>query len=125
MPISFDKFARVIFKSKIMANLLVLPIPFLILLIPIVFQIIIGKISIHKKGTIKLWMISITAVLLEVIAIPLSFIISLKGQMMKGIQSLSPGILTFGFLFFFVLIFVIINQFIKNKGEKIENERLQ
>ena len=108
-----------------MANLLVLPIPFLILLIPIVFQIIIGKISIHKKGTIKLWMISITAVLLEVIAIPLSFIISLKGQMMKGIQSLSPGILTFGFLFFFVLIFVIINQFIKNKGEKIENERLQ
>ncbi len=69
-------------------------------------------------------MISITAVLMEVIAIPLSLLISIKGQMMKGIQSLSPGILTFGFLSLFVLILVIINQFIKRKDKKFY-ERLQ
>jgi|GEM_PF-5740658 hypothetical protein len=58
------------------------------------------------------WLLSILTNLVEVVMVFIAFYISLLGQMRKGFNSLSPGIIIFGVLFLFILIIIQLGHYL-------------
>jgi hypothetical protein len=98
-----------------MASMIILTIPILLLIIPIAFQIVMGQKSLNEKILMPYWWIAISSFLLEIFMTIIGLFISFKGQQMKGIGGLSPGVLGIGFFAIIILFAVTIIQYLSNK----------
>ena len=98
-----------------MSFFLILILPLVLLLVPIAIQVAVGKKALNQKKVLKYIVVSGSTLLLEVVMASLGLVISLKGQQMKGVPGLSPGIVGFGVLGIAILVVVIIAQVISNR----------
>jgi hypothetical protein len=99
-------------------NLFIFSLPILLLLLPIGFQIMIGNKLIKKDRYLSFGFISFLSIVLEVVMTFVGLLVSLEGQMMKGHKNLSPGIISFGMLFLFVLILIVLIQILRYPRRK-------
>ena len=74
-----------------------------------------GQKSLNEKILMPYWWIAISSLLLEIFMTIIGLFISLKGQQMKGIGGLSPGVVGFGFFAIFILFAIIIIQYLFDK----------
>jgi len=98
-----------------MSFFLILILPLVLLLVPIAIQVAVGKKALNQKKVLKYIVVSGSTLLLEVVMASLGLVISLKGQQMKGVPGLSPGIIGFGVLGIAILVVVIMAQVISNR----------
>jgi len=98
-----------------MSFFLILILPLVLLIVPIAIQVAVGKKALNQKKVLKYIVVSGSTLLLEVLMASLGLVISLKGQQMKGVPGLSPGIVGFGVLGIAILVVVIIAQVIWNR----------
>ena len=98
-----------------MSFFLILILPLVLLIVPIAIQVAVGKKALNQKKVLKYIVVSGSTLLLEVVMASLGLVISLKGQQMKGVPGLSPGIVGFGVLGIAILVVVIIAQVISNR----------
>jgi hypothetical protein len=103
-----------------MSVFLILILPLALLSIPIWLQARVGKRVLNQKKRLKFILVSIGSLLLEVVMAIMGLFLSFEGQQMKGIKSLSPGILSAGFLALVILVIVIIAQLL-SKGSIIKD----
>jgi hypothetical protein len=90
---------------------MILLIPSILLLIPFGLQSYFGK-DMLKAGKMRFALLSIGNVVLMLVMTFSGFLISLRGQQLKGIQSMSPGFLAFGFIgLFFLLVYIAVQVF--------------
>lgn len=94
-----------------MASLLIVVVPLLLLAVPVVIQVAIGKKLLRQNQTFLFWLFSLCAILLEILFALAGLAISIAGQQKKGIVSLSPGIISFGFVALVVLCGIILSQY--------------
>jgi len=99
-----------------MSFFLILVLPILLLIIPITLQVVVGKRLLNQKKFLKYFIISTSFIMLEVLMTILGLIISLKGQQMKGLSCLSPGVIGFGFFGIIILVVVILVQIALNRS---------
>jgi hypothetical protein len=98
-----------------MSIFLILILPVLLLIVPIAIQVEVGKKALNQKKVLKYIVVSGSTLLLEVLMASLGLVISLKGQQMKGVQGLSPGVIGFGVLGIAILVVVIIAQLVSKR----------
>ena len=98
-----------------MSFFLILILPLVLLIVPIAIQVAVGKKALNQKKVLKYIVVSGSSLLLEVLMASLGLVISLKGQQMKGVPGLSPGIIGFGVLGIAILVVVIMAQVISNR----------
>jgi len=98
-----------------MSFFLILILPLVLLIVPIAIQVAVGKKALNQKKVLKYIVVSGSTLLLEVVMASLGLVISLKGQQMKGVPGLSPGVIGFGVLGIAILVVVIIAQVISNR----------
>ncbi len=96
-----------------MSNFLILEIPILLLLLPIGFQIILGRKKLKNDKYLSFWLVSLLSIVLEILMTIIGLILSLKGQQMlhPQIRGLSPGFVAFGMFFTVILLIIIIVQY--------------
>lgn len=94
---------------------MILLIPIILLIIPIGLQSYFGK-DMMKAGKMRFALFSIGNVILMIAMVLAGMLISLKGQQLKGISSLSPGFLAFGFIGLFLLLVYIAVQVYRKSG---------
>jgi len=99
-----------------MSFFLILLLPILLLIIPIILQVEVGKKILNQKKILKYIIISTGIIILEVLMTILGLGISLKGQQMKGLPGISPGAIGFGFLVIVILVVVILVQITSNRS---------
>jgi hypothetical protein len=98
-----------------MSLFLILILPVLLLIVPIAIQVGVGKKALNQKKVLKYIVVSGSTLLLEVMMASLGLVISLKGQQMKGVPGLSPGVIGFGVLGIAILVVVIIAQLVSKR----------
>lgn len=98
-----------------MSFFLILFLPILLLIIPITLQVKVGKRLLNQKKLLKYFIISAGFIILEVLMTFLGLVISLKGQQMKGLSGLSPGVIGFGFFGLIILVIVVLVQITSNR----------
>ena len=98
-----------------MSLFLILILPVLILIVPIAIQVEVGKKALNQKKVLKYIVVTGSTLLLEVMMASLGLVISLKGQQMKGVPGLSPGVIGFGVLGIAILMVVIIAQLVSKR----------
>ncbi|KAF0200914.1 MAG: hypothetical protein FD170_3076 [Bacteroidetes bacterium] len=99
-----------------MSFFLILFLPILLLIIPITLQVEFGRRILNQKKILKYFIISTSFIILEVFMTILGLVISLKGQQMKGLSGLSPGVIGFGFFGIIILVVVILVQITSNRS---------
>lgn len=98
-----------------MSLFLILILPVLLLIVPIAIQVRVGKKALNQKKVLKYIVVSGGSLLLEILMASLGLVISLKGQQMKGVPGLSPGVIGFGVLGIAILVGVIIAQLVSKR----------
>ncbi len=107
-----------------MSFFLILILPILLLSIPIALQVKVGKRLLNRKRILKYFIISTSSIIIEVLITILGLVISLKGQQLKGLSGLSPGVIGFGLLGIIILVIVIISQLISYRS-KLKNKNFR
>ncbi|MBK7175052.1 MAG: hypothetical protein IPH84_17940 [Bacteroidales bacterium] len=93
---------------------MILLIPLLLLLIPIGLQSYFGGDLLKQQKQMYYFLLSIGNVVLMIAMVFAGMLISLKGQQIKGISSLSPGFLAFGLLaLFFLVVYIVVQVYRK------------
>ncbi|MBK7212763.1 MAG: hypothetical protein IPH88_05610 [Bacteroidales bacterium] len=92
--------------------MLILVLPIILFCIPIIIQSSFASKASRQKNILSFVLISLGSLVLEGLMMALGLFISLKGQQMQEVPSLSPGVIGFGIFAIIVLIGIILFQII-------------